>query len=807
MKHGMISDRGLIWCFVLLTGLFFLFSVPTAYAADEETVARNFLTFLQSDKIIISGEIIERNQLDPTLAPVAVAHLFRLKGGGYILVSTNRSISPIKAYSLISDFTALPENYRKAILAELELRVRTALSRPARVLLEAERTETEVRWDFLLNINPDRLQAPYMPDTHLIQTRWNQDYPYNKFLPVMANGQTVVAGCVNVAVAQIMRYHRYPASSQGVISYEWNGQTLKTVLYRGYNWNNMPEVIDASTPEYLADEVALLMKDLGIANRTSFDSTGSSTFLYTSALFENFGYSTGLAQRDNADFSAFLSTIQNEIQAERPLLITFPGHMAVADGYSSDNAGQKIHINMGWGGTADDFYFLDQTVQAGSYNFPAGPGQLTIYYNIKPCGDGDCATNSSPAYGAGGIAISDSFTRPEESHNYQVYMKGDTTVSVNSPYANIAFFLSMYTADNSLLTEIDGIEPKNVSVPLGNLPAGKYLIRADLCNSAVGCYSPPNAYTITLTTGLLTDAERLAVDQSLDKPPVISNLFPGLVLNAAVQATEKILIDARDENGDPVVLSIGNSNPAAVGTVLNGSVLELTPAGTAKVASRIVVSAEANGKAVEKAFTVMTDNVDTAFGASFAVNGTFINNTDDFHRHRVILDGDCTIQGDNGFTTQGFYSSVLDVDGNDIIPADSTEINATFAQAIYQLGAALYKNVTGGIYYFPYEPGAGDTYVLKVNCPAADTASATIAALLGIDLSGTELPLFPPGDVNGDSLVNLADAVLTLHILTGVAGAGSQGNQSDLLQADVNGDGKIGLAELIFILQKTATLR
>lgn len=810
MDHRIIRCRGLIWRFVILPGLFFLFSILAAYAGDEEMVAQNFLKFLQSDKTIMSEEIMKISKLNPALAPAAVAHLFHLKGGGYILVSKDRSISPIKAYSLISDFLGLPENYRNALLAELELRVRTALSRPARLLLEAEMTETGARWDFLLNFNAARLQAPYIPGTHLIQTRWNQGYPYNKFLPVMADGNTVVAGCVNVALAQIMHYHRYPASSQGVISYEWNGQILKTILYRNYNWNNMPDALHASTPEYLTDEVALLMKDLGIANRTSFDSTGSSTFLYTSALFENFGYSTALAEKDNADFFSFLTTIQNEIQAERPLLITFPGHMALADGYSSDNAGQKIHINMGWGGTVDDYYFLDQTVQAGSYDFPVGAGQLTLYYNIKPCSDSDCPTNSTPSYGTGSIVISDIFIRPEDSHNYEVYMKGEATLTAtnNSIYSNIAFFLTIYTADNHILIqEIDGATSKNVPIPLGNLQAGKYVIRAGLCSSAGGCYDPPNTYAITLKAGLLTEEERLAVDLSLDKPPVISNLFPDLVLNAALPATEKILIDARDENGDPVVLSVGNSNPAALRAVLNGSVLELTPTGLTKVASRILIIAQANGKIVEKDFIVMTDNVDTAYGASFTVSGTFVNNTNDFQKHRVILDGDCTIQGDNGFTTQGFYSSLLNANGTEIIPADSAEIMYSFIRGLYQLGAALYRVADGWIYQFPYEQGMGDTYVLKVSCPGAEASPATIAGLLGIDLTGAGLPVFPLGDVNGDSLVNLADAILVLQLLTSTAGAGNQGNLIQINQTDVDGNAKIGLAELIFILQKTAGLR
>lgn len=57
-----------------------------------------------------------------------------------------------------------------------------------------------------------------------------------------------------------------------------------------------------------------------------------------------------------------------------------------------------------------------------------------------------------------------------------------------------------------------------------------------------------------------------------------------------------------------------------------------------------------------------------------------------------------------------------------------------------------------------------------------------------------------PGDVNGDSSVNLADAILALKVAAGM-------NPSVSLSADVNSDSKIGLTEVVYILQKIAGLR
>jgi len=54
-----------------------------------------------------------------------------------------------------------------------------------------------------------------------------------------------------------------------------------------------------------------------------------------------------------------------------------------------------------------------------------------------------------------------------------------------------------------------------------------------------------------------------------------------------------------------------------------------------------------------------------------------------------------------------------------------------------------------------------------------------------------------PGDVDGNHKVELDDAILALKILTGI-------NNADAIQikADVNGDQKIGMEEVIYILSE-----
>jgi len=57
------------------------------------------------------------------------------------------------------------------------------------------------------------------------------------------------------------------------------------------------------------------------------------------------------------------------------------------------------------------------------------------------------------------------------------------------------------------------------------------------------------------------------------------------------------------------------------------------------------------------------------------------------------------------------------------------------------------------------------------------------------------------GDINGDGVVDLADAMLVLQILDGMDPVGVHS------WADVNNDGKIGLEEVVYILQEVSGLR
>lgn len=352
-------------------------------------LSENFLTYLNASHTIDTVEHL-------THSDQTVGYLMRLSPQGYILVAADTIRIPIKAYSLTSDFARLPPAYKQTLVKELFIPssrfvtgtikstensggVKTVQDTPLEEINHAY-------WNFLTDytISAMKLTRSYIPDTFLLTTTWNQGYPYNKFNPLV-NDELTVTGCTQTAIAQIMRYHFHPEAGSGVFTHIWNQQTLTAVMNRPFNWDIMPDIVNGNVETYQQDEVAALMRDIGILNEADFGVTATSASFHKDDFSRAFGYAS-IYQMESDD-PEFFTTIANEIDNERPVLLSMPGHMTVADGYASDGTGKKIHVNMGWGGASDDYYYLDQTIVTGSHTY--SPNH-TIYYNIKPCEGNEC---------------------------------------------------------------------------------------------------------------------------------------------------------------------------------------------------------------------------------------------------------------------------------------------------------------------------------------------------------------------------------------------------------------------------------
>ncbi|WP_300461058.1 C10 family peptidase [Desulfobacula sp.] len=656
-----------------------VFSTALALTSQDQATlaAKNLLGFLGSAKTIVATSALNSNRLDSSQSAVLAGWVMDLNDGGYLLISSSPSFSPVKAYSLKNAYTSLPVAYRQFLEQELELyaRLETETQSTQRTSLGLpEKTRAETAWAFLLNTDPaDRRTLSYAPDTHLLTTTWNQGYPYNKFLPKI-DGQSVLAGCVNIAVAQVMKYHGYPDQGAGATTYAWNNESLSAVLQHPYYWANMPDDSGMAMADHLQDEVAILIRDLAIVNHTTFGLTYSSAYLHKDDFVRFFGYANALSSMDNTNGETFFATLKGQIDAELPVLLSFPGHMVVVDGYASDPTGRKFHVNMGWGGLDDDYYFLDQAVTTSSYIFQP---DLEMIYNIKPCSGPDCVTPQPP---------------------------------------------------------------------------------------------------------------------STDIAPQLNTVFKDIFLPADEPTPHLIRLDARDENGDAVTFSTILSNTETITTDITNDILTIQPVpGSQNKAATVRITAQAGGKSVTADFRVMVADQDVTFGRAQTIKGLF-ENQEDINTHTAILEGDCAITGDRGYSNQAFYISVRDSQGTIVIPDTdgpdtplSPAIEHSFPFGRYTLSASL----RSGYSSYSYTQGSHDAYVIKVTAPQADADIEQVADLMGIDL--TQIHLFAAGDINNDGQVSLEDKLLALKIIT-CLGDTPAFDRTD----DANGDGRIGIEEALF---------
>ena len=236
--------------------------------------------------------------------------------------------------------------------------------------------------DYILQ-HPDRIKKPERQQHSvgpLLTSIWGQGCYYNEACPEDENGscQHVSAGCVAIAMAQIMYYHKMPKKGKGSISYNCApygtlsanfGQTI-------YPWDDMADSLNCSNPA-----VALLVSHCGIGVKTNYGPHSSTAFGALNAFQQYFSYPTALrSQRSDFDEEIWLAMLKNNLDLQHPVYYAGQsqqgGHAFVCDGY--DTLGM-FHFNFGWNGVADGYYTLSNPNGFTTYQY--------IIHNLVPMND------------------------------------------------------------------------------------------------------------------------------------------------------------------------------------------------------------------------------------------------------------------------------------------------------------------------------------------------------------------------------------------------------------------------------------
>jgi len=275
---------------------------------------------------------------------------------GFVIVSGDDRFPEIIGYSDEGTFneSELPDGYQYFIK-----------SYQATVEKVLENDESAIR-NLELGKNIRSTSSSTMVRPLLGNIAFGQDDPYNRKCPLYDGGTLhAVAGCVPVAMAQVMAYYKYPKTLQEDIpSYVFRKGQMTSAISKGenYDWDNMlPTCYNVSYTDANADAVSKLIYHCGAAIQVQYGPlTGGS--VEPSQLAKYFGYDADLLNkvyRSEVALSQWVNLINGELRAGRPVIFsgfdTTGGHEFVCDGV--DESG-LYHINWGWNGFRNGYFDL-----------------------------------------------------------------------------------------------------------------------------------------------------------------------------------------------------------------------------------------------------------------------------------------------------------------------------------------------------------------------------------------------------------------------------------------------------------------
>ena len=330
--------------------------------------------------LAITRELIEDGDL--------VGYVVDLEPSGFLIIPAFTELSPVKLASFSGRFQDLADH---PFIKELRMRlIYTAnllgyLHSPAnpRLMMQGKAEQVDAEqikvnesvWNDIATPGIRSVQGyatEYDTGTFvapLTASTWDQGDPYSLKTPII-DGNHTLTGCVATAMAQVMYFWRYPNAGQGTHTYTWHGLTLTANFAHAYDWANMKDSYTGGEQDAEKAAVATLMSDAGIAVNMNYGLSGSGaqTEEWETVLESYFKYNPEartVYRNSYASWSDWFLVLKGQMDLARPTLLSIDppsggtGHAVVVDGYRVQDGINQVHVNMGWGGAADNYYAMD----------------------------------------------------------------------------------------------------------------------------------------------------------------------------------------------------------------------------------------------------------------------------------------------------------------------------------------------------------------------------------------------------------------------------------------------------------------
>jgi hypothetical protein len=189
------------------------------------------------------------------------------------------------------------------------------------------------------------------------------------------------AGCVAVAISQVIYYFRYPQSGSGSHGYNSDyGYEFADYENTTYHWDHMVNAIyGLSNPD-----IAELIYHVGVAVEMDYGASGSGALTQdgVNALTQYFNYAPVANYINRFDIpDSFKDSLIVNLSQNRPCIVRggdlSGSHSFVCDGYHDS---LYFHFNWGWNGNYDGYFFIDN-LNPWVYDFTFNQGAII---NIQP---------------------------------------------------------------------------------------------------------------------------------------------------------------------------------------------------------------------------------------------------------------------------------------------------------------------------------------------------------------------------------------------------------------------------------------
>jgi len=338
----------------------------------------------------------------------------KFRGGKTVLMSGSKACIPVLGYFdsppdvfVLDPDADIPDALR-SILYEYQEQIKLYFAADDTIQLHKE-----AEWQGLQDNTISKARAATPPGNiivaPLITTKWDQDYSYNgaanaynyHVTESTASCGKCPAGCVAVAMAQIMNYWKYPVYVKGDPT-------------RPFDWCNMVDSLDSRSPNYIAERnaVATLIRTCGLKVgmkycRNNACESGASAEDARDAFKNHFYYHSGIDFSNKSNFTAarWKERTKEELRKGQPVYYrgesSAGGHGFVCDGYDSQD---YFHFNWGWGGSwQNDAWLTLDDLTPGGHNFKSKQASII---GIRPK-DTCLQPNGTYAYCDNTISLSD----------------------------------------------------------------------------------------------------------------------------------------------------------------------------------------------------------------------------------------------------------------------------------------------------------------------------------------------------------------------------------------------------------------